>query len=409
MSSPADPVTYVLDHASELTPLLRTLHAPDHGRVHCYASTRRVVSRVLDAMGSTPAVPPKLDFATAWLIARDIQDIYIDHADRMNAHERLQAIELAYRTGVRVWLVDPEPGGRRALAGQLRKWAIPQITGADFREHWKVHLDATRTPHRDQTLRAWSSPSTCQTATSSTSPTTVDASSTARTVPPSWRSTGLPTIARPNGSRLRRLTATPSSSTPGRPCAPAQPSRKRSSASRQHKPRCLLTERRSGCSSTTSATSTAMVSITSLDAAVARLHGLASPHQAALALIALAFRPQLDAIAAMCVDDISADCTTLRIDGETLICPPCGRSILHAHTFARRLLPHTGEHLFGHSPYDIPHSTSGPATADALSTQLTRIANRTDLPLTRAGAAIGPDHRWIRTRKVRVLDLSAHA
>jgi hypothetical protein len=87
VSACATPVTYVVDAASELKPLLRSLHAPSAGRVHCYAASSRAVARVLEAMGNSGAHPLKPDFATAWLLGRGIRDIFLDHADRMDSNQ----------------------------------------------------------------------------------------------------------------------------------------------------------------------------------------------------------------------------------------------------------------------------------------------------------------------------------
>ena len=140
MSACATPVTYVVDAESELKPLLRSLHAPSAGRVHCYAASSRAVARVLEAMGNSGAPPLKPDFATAWLLGRGISDIFLDHADRMDSNQRRQVIELAYLLEMRLWLVDPEPGPAVRFPDQLRRWAIPQITAAEFRERWGAQV-----------------------------------------------------------------------------------------------------------------------------------------------------------------------------------------------------------------------------------------------------------------------------
>jgi hypothetical protein len=404
VSACATPVTYVVDAASELKPLLRSLHAPSAGRVHCYAASSRAVARVLEAMGNSGAHPLKPDFATAWLLGRGIRDIFLDHADRMDSNQRRQVIELAYLLEIRLWLVDPEPGHGRALPHQLRRWAIPQITAAEFRQRWgaqvapdprpverKVvlpdHLpdsdffffadDCRRlldTAQRDPVLGLyWSAYYLAAAWTSSSS---VDADTALRYA---WD------VMRGSDSvpeAVIRLKATQAALFAN------------GKALWMHVEHIRFEH--------------TMPSVDSLDAAAQRLFRAPSPQEAALGFVIVAFRPNNAELAAMRLDDVSADAAALTIAGETHEVPICGRPIIRAHTLWRRLLPHTSDQLFVSSPYDSYRSAAGPTTELQICKQRFKVARQTDLDLASRGVPTSPQGRWSRHRRTRFADLTTN-
>jgi hypothetical protein len=402
VSACATPVTYVVDAASELKPLLRSLHAPSAGRVHCYAASSRAVARVLEAMGNSGAHPLKPDFATAWLLGRGIRDIFLDHADRMDSNQRRQVIELAYLLEIRLWLVDPEPGHGSALPHQLRRWAIPQITAAAFRERWGAQvgpdpcaperkvvlpdhlpdsdffffaddcrrlLDAAQ---RDPVLDLyWSAYDLAAAWVSSKS---VDGDAALRYA---W---GVMRGSHSIPEAVIRLKATQAALFAN------------GKALWMHVEHIRFEH--------------TMPSVDSLDDAVQRLYQTPSPQEAALGFLVLAFRPSDTELAAMRLDDVAADATTLTISGKTHEVPACGRPILRAHRLWRRLLPHTGDRLFGGSPYDSYRTTAEPTTALQISKQRSKVARQTDLDLAAHGVPTSPHGRWSRHRRTRFSDLT---
>lgn len=404
MSACATPVTYVVDAASELKPLLRSLHAPSAGRVHCYAASSRAVARVLEAMGNSGAHPLKPDFATAWLLGRGIRDIFLDHADRMDSNQRRQVIELAYLLEIRLWLVDPEPGHGSALPDQLRRWAIPQIAAAEFRERWgaqvapdpcaaerKVvlpdHLpdsdffffadDCRRlldVAQRDPVLGLyWSAYDLAAAWVSSRS---VDGDAALRYAWDVMRgSHSIP-------EAVIRLKATQAALFAN------------GKALWMHVEHIRFEH--------------TMQSVDSLEDSVQRLYQAPSPQEAALGFVVLAFRPPDAELAAMRLDHINPDASALTIAGKTHEIPACGRPILRAHMLWRRLLPHTGDHLFSSSPYDTYRATARPATALQVRAQRFRVARRTDLDLATTGVPISPQGRWARSRRTRFADLTTN-
>jgi hypothetical protein len=310
-------------------------------------------------MGNSGAHPLKPDFATAWLLGRGIRDIFLDHADRMDSNQRRQVIELAYLLEIRLWLVDPEPGHGSALPHQLRRWAIPQITAAAFRERWGAQvgpdpcaperkvvlpdhlpdsdffffaddcrrlLDAAQ---RDPVLDLyWSAYDLAGAWVSSKS---VDGDAALRYA---W---GVMRGSHSIPEAVIRLKATQAALFAN------------GKALWMHVEHIRFEH--------------TMPSVDSLDDAVQRLYQTPSPQEAALGFLVLAFRPSDTELAAMRLDDVAADATTLTISGKTHEVPACGRPILRAHTLWRRLLPHTGDRLFGGSPYDSYRTTAEPTTA----------------------------------------------
>jgi transcriptional regulator with XRE-family HTH domain len=386
VSACATPVTYVVDAESELKPLLRSLHAPSAGRVHCYAASSRAVARVLEAMGNCGSHPQKPDFAIAWLLGRGIRDIFLDHADRMDSNQRRQVIELAYLLEMRLWLIDPEPGHGSALPNQLRRWAIPQITAAEFRERWGAQL-TPGTPATEQTVVLpdhlpdsdffffaddcrrlldvgqrdavlglyWSA---YDLAAAWVSSTPVDGDAALRYAWDVMRgSYSIP-------EAVIRLKATQAALFAN------------GKALWMHVEHIRFEH--------------TMQSVNSLEDSVQRLYATPSPQEAALGFVVLAFRPPDAELAAMRLDDVNPDASALTIAGKTHEIPACGRPILRAQLLWRGLLPHTGDHLFSSSPYDTYHATMRPATTEDIRTQRFKVSRRTDLDLATAGVPSSP-------------------
>lgn len=407
------PYVHVDDPQGALPRLLRSLHAPAAGRVHCLVKP--------NALGATSMAKQLLgpfgvqqfgaamrgahrDVVVAMLIAEPVTDLFVDLTAPAHMGVRQELIHLAATTGVKFWVIDPHLGHTAQTTTQLAEWGLLRIDADAFARQWADI--PTVAPHQEpeSVWQRITLPDTDFFSFRADCRRLLDADDFAF-VDRSWRAAYERTREKswdaPAGSGqvetfLRdQIFASQSAAESIVAVRAAQAALYLE---------WILVQVNLGHFLVDVAMESGAVHES--DLAAVRIWG--ATHRTAAALIALVARAHASEIAEMEIDDIAPDGSAVRVRGRWWTCPPSAQALLRAYRFSRLVAPRPGHQALFVQSHTSKQSVLGvPANRQNISWWLHRTAQETGLPVVRRRHNSRPAKPtdWARQRGIAVYHL----